>query len=272
MKKNIFLLVSIILLSACSTVPFTGRKQLRLLPASQMNAMALENYGSFLKVNKLSENKTQTALVKKVGYKLKNAVEKYLRDQEQQKIIEGFNWEFNLVQNPAINAWAMPGGKIVFYTGIMDVCKNEAGIAVVMSHEIAHIIAKHGNERMSQGLLTQLGGIGLNIALKEEPQKTRNLFLGAYGVGSQLGVMLPFSRKHEYEADKIGLIFMAMAGYNPEEAIVFWTRMSKLSGGKSQPEFLSTHPSHESRIQAMKESLVEAKTYQTKADDHDQWF
>ena len=272
MKKNAFLLISVILLSACSTVPFTGRKQLRLLPASQMNAMALENYGSFLKVNKLSENKTQTALVKKVGYKLKNAVEKYLRAQGQQKLIEGFNWEFNLVEDPAINAWAMPGGKIVFYTGIMPICRDETGIAVVMSHEIAHIIAKHGNERMSQGLLTQLGGIGLTIALKEEPEETRNLFLGAYGVGAQLGLMLPFSRKHEYEADKIGLIFMVMAGYQPEAAIDFWTRMSKMSGGKAQVEFLSTHPAHANRIQAMKESLVEAKTYQTKKNQDNEWF
>lgn len=266
MKKNIILLGLIILLSACSTVPFTGRKQLRFLPSSEINAMALTNYDAFLKENKLSTNQADIAQLKKVGNNIKTAVENYLEQQGQSKIVEGYEWEFNLIDSPTINAWAMPGGKIVFYSGIMDVCKNEAGIAVVMSHEIAHIIASHGNERMSQGLLTQLGGIGLSVALKEKPQETRNIFLAAYGVTSQLALMLPYSRTHEYEADKIGLIFMAMAGYNPEAAIDFWLRMEQMSNGNSTPEFLSTHPSHESRIQAMKNFLPEARAYNTKTD------
>lgn len=261
MKKSIFLLLLVILLTSCSTVLFTGRKQLQLLPASEMNAMALESYGTFLKENKLSTNVKDVALLNKVGNKIKFAVEKYLTQQGQQKIIEGYNWEFNLIESPTVNAWAMPGGKIVFYTGIMDVCKDETGIAVVMSHEIAHIIASHGNERMSQGLLTQLGGLGLSIALKEKPQETQNLFLGAYGVTTQLAVTLPYSRTHEYEADKIGLIFMAMAGYNPEAGIDFWVRMDAESKGQASPEFLSTHPTHKNRIQAMKDFLPEAKTY-----------
>lgn len=261
MKKSNFLLLLVILLTSCSIVPFTGRKQLQLLPASEMNAMALESYGAFLKENKLSTNAKDVALLNKVGNKIKIAVEEYLTQQGQQKIIEGYNWEFNLIESPTVNAWAMPGGKIVFYSGIMDVCRDEPGIAVVMSHEIAHIIASHGNERMSQGLLTQLGGLGLSIALKEKPEETRNLFLGAYGVTTQLGVMLPYSRTHEYEADKIGLIFMAMAGYNPEAGIDFWIRMDAQSKGQSSPEFLSTHPTHENRIQEMKDFLPEAKTY-----------
>jgi len=261
MKKNIILLGLIILLTACSTVPFTGRKQLRLLPSSEINAMALTNYDAFLKENKLSANQADIAQLKKVGNNIKTAVENYLEQQGQSKIVEGYEWEFNLIDSPTINAWAMPGGKIVFYSGIMDVCKDEAGIAVVMSHEIAHIIANHGNERMSQGMLTQLGGIGLAVALKEKPQETRNIFLAAYGVTSQLAVMLPYSRTHEYEADKIGLIFMAMAGYDPEAAIDFWLRMDQMSNGTSTPEFLSTHPSHESRIQAMKNFLPEARKY-----------
>lgn len=264
MKKIIFILAAVILLSACSTVPFTGRKQLKMLPASEMNAMALENYGNFLKENKLSTNQSQVALLRKVGNKVKNAVERYLIAQGQQKLIEGFEWEFNLVDSPTVNAWAMPGGKIVFYTGIMDICKDEEGIAVVMSHEIAHIIASHGNERMSQGLITQLGGLGLSIALKEKPQETRNLFLGAYGVTSQLAVMLPYSRTHEYEADKIGLIFMAMAGYNPEAGVDFWIRMNAQSNGQRPPEFLSTHPAPQNRIQAMKNFMPEAKKYANK--------
>lgn len=261
MNKNIIFLVSILYMASCSTVPFTGRKQLKLLPALQMNAMAVENYNTFLKENKLSSNKAETALLKKVGNNIKNSVEKYLASQGKQNILEGYNWEFNLIESPVVNAWAMPGGKIVFYTGIMNICKDETGIAVVMSHEIAHIIASHGNERMSQGMLTQLGGLALDIALKEKPQETRNIFLGAYGVGSQLAVILPFSRTHEMEADKIGLILMAMAGYDPGEAVNFWVRMENLGNGKTPPEFLSTHPSHENRINAIKEFLPEARKY-----------
>ncbi len=261
MKNKISLLLIVLLVNACSIVPLTGRKQLSLLPASQMNQMAIESYGSFLKSNPLSTNQNNTATLKKVGNKLKNSVIQYLTSQGQQNIVQGFNWEFNLVKSPKVNAWAMPGGKIVFYDGIMDICKNESGVAVVMSHEIAHIIARHGNERMSQGLLTQLGGVALTVALKEQPTKTQDLFMGAYGLGSQVGVLLPFSRKHELEADKIGLIFMAMAGYNPADAIDFWVRMDKLQQGQSPPEFLSTHPSHESRINAMKAFLPEALTY-----------
>ncbi len=261
MKRNILILFSIILLSACTTVPFTGRKQLKIMPAAEMNAMALENYGTFLKENKLSSNSSQVALLQKVGNKIKIAVEKYLAAQGQQKLIEGYNWEFNLVEDPSVNAWAMPGGKIVFYTGIMDVCKDETGIAVVMSHEIAHIIASHGNERMSQALFTQFGGVALDVLLKEKPQETKNIYMAAYGLGAQYGVMLPYSRTHEYEADKIGLIFMAMAGYDPAAAIDFWTRMSAQSKGQSPPEFLSTHPTPQNRIQAMKDFLPEAKTY-----------
>ncbi len=261
MKRNIFILISIVLLSACSTVPFTGRKQLKMLPASEMNAMALENYGTFLKENKLSTNQSQVALLQKVGNKIKTAVETYLIKQGQQKIIEGYNWEFNLVEDPSVNAWAMPGGKIVFYTGIMDVCKDETGIAVVMSHEIAHIIASHGNERMTQALATQFGGMTLDLLIKDKPQETKNIYMAAFGLGAQYGIMLPYSRTHEYEADKIGLIFMAMAGYNPEGAIDFWTRMSAQDKGQSPPEFLSTHPTPQNRIQAMKDFLPEAKTY-----------
>jgi len=217
-----------------------------------------------LKENKLSTNAKDIALLNKVGNKIKIAVEEYLTQQGQQKIIEGYNWQFNLIESPTVNAWAMPGGKIVFYSGIMDVCKDENGIAVVMSHEIAHIIANHGNERMSQGLLTQLGGLGLSIALKEKPQETQNLFLGAYGVTTQLAVTLPYSRTHEFEADKIGLIFMVMAGYNPEASIDFWVRMDAQSKGQTSLEFLSTHPTHKNRIQAMKDFLPEAKTYAKK--------
>ena len=263
MKKTIYFLAIIVLVS-CATVPFTGRKQFKLLRSSQMNAMAVQSYGEFLKTHKLSTNQQQTKMVKNVGNKMKIAVEKYLKDNGQLKIIEGFKWEFNLVDEDAVNAWAMPGGKVVFYSGIIPVCKNEEGIAVVMGHEIAHIIAKHGNERMTQGMIAQLGGMALDVALEQKPQETKNLFMAAYGIGAQVGVLLPYSRVHELEADKIGLIIMAIAGYNPGAAPVFWERMSAQSNHQSPPEFLSTHPSNERRIEEMKLFVPEAKKYAEK--------
>jgi predicted Zn-dependent protease len=162
-----------------------------------------------------------------------------------------------------VNAWCMPGGKVVVYTGILPVTKNENGLAVVMGHEIAHAIAEHGNERMSQELLRQAGGVALTVALKDNPEETRNLWLAAYGLGSEVGVMLPFSRLHESEADHLGLIFMAMAGYDPREAPDFWTRMAE-AGGQKPPEFLSTHPSDETRISSLNNWMPEALKYYNK--------
>jgi predicted Zn-dependent protease len=180
-----------------------------------------------------------------------------------EKRIKGFEWEFNLVDDKAVNAWAMPGGKIVVYKGILPITKNDTGMAVVMGHEIAHIVAKHGNERMSQQLVVQMGGMALDVAMKEKPEQTRAIFQQAYGVTTQVGVMLPYSRKHEYEADKLGLVFMAMAGYNPESAIKFWEKMMA-QGGAKPPEFLSTHPSDENRIAELKKYLPEAMKYYKK--------
>lgn len=174
--------------------------------------------------------------------------------------ISTFQWEFNLVKDATPNAWCMPGGKVVFYEGIMPVCMNEHGVAVVMGHEIAHAVARHGNERMSQGLITQLGGMALDVAIKEQPQQTQFIFLAAYGLGAQVGVMLPFSRKHEYEADRLGLIFLTMAGYNPEEAVKFWQRMSKM-GSSNVPEYLSTHPISDKRVEALKKIIPEMEQY-----------
>jgi predicted Zn-dependent protease len=226
-----------------------------------MNAMAFQQYDKFISSNKLSSNSRNVALLKKVGNKMRIAVEEYLSSINRSDITNGFNWEFNLVDDKSINAWAMPGGKVVFYSGIIPICKNETGIAVVMGHEIAHIIAGHGNERMSQGLIAKFGISMLDKALKEKPEKTRKLFLGAIGAGTQYGVLLPFSRTHEKEADRIGLIIMTMAGYDPHEAPIFWKRMSKLSNGKEPPEFLSTHPSNSSHIADLKAAIPEAMKY-----------
>jgi len=226
--------------------------------------MSFQQYSEFLKTNKVSTNAEQTALVKKVGQNIQHAVEKYFASKGMSGELKGYNWEFNLVDNNEANAWCMPGGKVVFYTGILPITKDEVGMAVVMGHEVAHAVAEHGNERMSQGLLTELGGVALSVALKDKPQQTQALWLTAYGLGSQVGVLLPYSRLHESEADKLGLIFMAMAGYDPATAPKFWERMATLSGGQAPPEFLSTHPSHETRIKDLEGWIPEANQYYKK--------
>ena len=258
-------LVAIILtINSCSTVPITGREQLSLIPSSQMMSASYAQYDTFLKSSKLSNNKSQTQMIKTVGKKIQKAVEQYFKQNNLSEHLEGYNWEFNLVQSNDVNAWCMPGGKVVFYTGILPICLDDKGVAVVMGHEIAHAIAEHGGERMSQGLITQFGGMGLMFALENKPKETQELWMTAFGVGSQLGVMLPFSRLHESEADHLGLIFMAMAGYNPNEAVAFWKRMAAQKGGSAPPEFLSTHPSDATRISDLEKLIPEAMKYYKK--------
>jgi len=248
----------------CSTVPITGRSQLSLISASEINALSFQQYDEFLKHNKLSTDAEKTNMVKRIGLNIKSAVETYFAQNNLSKELQGYAWEFNLVESPEVNAWCMPGGKVVVYTGILPVTQNETGLAVVMGHEIAHAIAQHGAERMSQGLLQQLGGVALSVALKDEPETTQNLFMTAYGLGSTIGVVLPYSRTHESEADRLGLIFMAMAGYDPNAAVDFWTRMSQSKEGASPPEFLSTHPSDKTRIADLKKHMPEALQYYKK--------
>lgn len=259
--KKIICLLAIFVFAACSTVPITGRKQMSLIPNTTLLPMSFNQYSQFLTTNAVSKNATQTKLVKDVGVRIQKAVESYMKENGLEKRLKGYNWEFNLVEDITPNAWAMPGGKVVFYTGILPITKDANGLAVVMGHEIAHAIAGHGNERMSQGLLTQAGQVGLAVYMKDKPVATQNMMMAAYGLGSQVGVTLPFSRMHESEADRLGLIFMAMAGYDINEAPKFWERMDKLSGGKTQPEFFSTHPSSSSRIAALKKHIPEAKKY-----------
>jgi predicted Zn-dependent protease len=226
-----------------------------------MNSMSFKSYGEFLTEHKLSTNAEQTQMVKRVGGRIQKAVEDYSAENGLEDQLAGYEWEFNLVDDPNVNAWAMPGGKVVVYTGLLPIAQGEAGLAVVMGHEIAHAFAKHGAERMSQGLLVQMGSVALSTALEDRPEQTKNLFMQSYGVGTQLGVLLPYSRVHESEADHLGLVFMAMAGYNPEEAPVFWERMAAEKKGAAPPEFLSTHPADETRIQNLKDLLPEAMTY-----------
>lgn len=262
-SKVTLLVVLLWIFQSCGTVPMTGRSQMAFLPESSMVEMSLTSYSQFLNENKVSVNRTQTDVVKRVGTRIAAAVEEYLKLNGFQDRIGDFKWEFNLVESEEVNAWCMPGGKVVFYTGILPLTQNDAGVAVVMGHEIAHAVARHGNERMSQQLLIQMGGVALSEAVKQKPQETQTLFLAAYGAGSQLGVILPYSRKHEYEADRMGMMFMAMAGYNPQEAPTFWARMSQL-GSSNTPEFLSTHPVSEKRIEALNGLIPEAMTYYKK--------
>lgn len=256
--------VSLLLLSACSTNPVTGRKQLTLIPAGEMLGMSFSQYDQFLKENKLSNDQQSTQMVKRIGQRIQKSVETYATEKGWANQLNGYKWEFNLVEDKQVNAWCMPGGKVVVYTGILPVTKDETGLAVVMGHEIAHAVAEHGNERMSQGLLANLGGAALQEAVKNKPEQTQALWMTAFGLGAQFGVLLPFSRSQESEADQMGLIFMAMAGYDPAQAVTFWERMAANKGGQAPPEFMSTHPSDETRIADIKKLLPEALKYYKK--------
>ena len=249
------------MLSACSRVLISNRRQLSLIPNSSMLQMSFDQYGQFLEENVISADVEKTAMVKRIGKNIQKAVEQYFIENNLGEELKNYGWEFNLVESNEINAWCMPGGKVVFYTGILPLTKDENGIAVIMGHEIAHAVAGHGNERMSQGLMAQLGGVALAVALSEKPEQTQQLWMSAFGAGTQLGVLLPFSRLHESEADHLGLIFMSMAGYNPNHAISFWRRMAEMKGGQAPPEFISTHPSDENRIAQIQKLLPEALKY-----------
>ena len=263
--RRVLMLHSILLvfLFSCQKNSITGRKQLLLLNESDIQKMALTEYRGFLKENPVvaAGSTRDQIMVAQVGQRIAQAVQSYLAAEGKADLLAGYNWEFNLVNKPDINAWCMPGGKVVVYAGILPVTQNEPALAAVMGHEIAHAIAKHGNERMSQGLLQQMGGMALSAAVSNKPTETRALFMGSYGVATTLGGILPFSRKHELEADRFGLIFAAMAGYDPREAEAFWKRMAAASGGKKPPEFLSTHPSDETRIAKVREYAQEAMKY-----------
>jgi len=259
--RMICLCGSLLLMSSCSQVAITGRKQLNLVPDMVMHSMSFQSYKEFLTLNQLSSNVQQTEEVKRVGRRIQGAVEQYCAKNDLSSRLKGYEWEFNLVEDANINAWCMPGGKVVINTGLMPMARTEAGLAVVMGHEIAHAIARHGAERMTQGLIVEMGGTALSKALAQRPEKTRNLFMRSYGVGTQYGILLPYSRVHEKEADHLGLIFMAMAGYDPHEAVSFWQRMSAAKTGGSPPELLSTHPADATRIRKIKELMPEAMKY-----------
>ena len=250
-------------LVACAKNPITGRNQARLVSEQELQAMATQQYRQFLSENRVvsASADRDAEMVRRVGQRVANAVTKFYRDKGLASSLEGYKWEFNLVQNNDANAWCMPGGKVVVYTGLLPITQNEAALAMVIGHEIAHATLLHGNERMSQGLLQQLGGVALSVAVSNRPAETQNLFMNAYGIGSQVGVLLPFSRKQELESDRFGMIWGAMAGYNPREAINLWKRMEKASTQQAPPEFLSTHPASGNRISQLEKYLPEALQY-----------
>lgn len=261
MKRILSLAFVIVLFVQCSTVPITGRKRVNFVSDAQVLPMSFKQYSGFLNQNaaKLESNTARANEIKTIGKRIATAVDKFMRANGMTAEANSYKWEFNLIDDKTVNAWCMPGGKVVFYTGILPICANTDGIAAVMGHEVAHAFAKHGQERMSSAQLQQLGGVA--VALGTQNSKQRNLWNMAYGVGSKLG-MLSFSRTHETEADQLGLVFMIMAGYKGEEAANVWVRMSQnaqKTGRKAPPEFLSTHPANQTRIATLRNYLPTAK-------------
>ena len=258
MKKIISLTLVLLFVISCSTVPITGRKRINIVKDAQILPASFAQYEGFLKENKISSDLKMTNEVQSVGLRISKAVDKFMRANSMTTEADSYRWEFNLIDDPTVNAWCMPGGKVVFYQGILPICANTDGVAAVMGHEVAHAFAKHGQERMTSAYGQQLGGIAVAIGTNNKDPKAQQLWNTIYGVGSQIG-MLAYSRTHETEADKLGMVFMIMAGYKPQEAVNVWIRMSqRASSGNAPPEFLSTHPSNETRIANLKAYLPTA--------------
>ncbi len=258
------LAVAALLLTSCGSVPITGRKQLNLVSDSEVLQSSLTSYASFMKTAQVSTQKTQSEQVTRVGKRIAAATEAYLKAVGLESEIQNFAWEFNLVKSDELNAWCMPGGKIVVYEGIMKIIGSDDELAVVLGHEVAHAVAKHANERMSQQVAAQMGANVLGAVVSGQSYQTQAMAQQIYGLGAQYGVMQPFSRKHESEADEMGLVLMTIAGYNPDVAITFWQKMNA-AGQSSVPEFLSSHPSHETRIADIQKKLPGIKQkYQAK--------
>ena len=251
----------VLMFQGCAEVPITQRKGLHLVSETELLSMSFQQYDDVLKKSKLSNETPKVEMVRRVGIRIAKSAETFLTETGQQDKIKNYKWEFNLIEeDKTVNAWVMPGGKAAVYTGILPFTQNETGLAVVLGHEVAHALADHGNERMSEALVANTGGMALSVALSQRPQQTQQLFMKVYGVGANVGFLLPYSRLHESEADRIGLTLMARAGYDPREAIAFWQRMSKQEGQRP-PQLLSTHPAPETRVADIKKYLPEALPY-----------
>jgi predicted Zn-dependent protease len=266
MNKRLITLTAALALTfaACSTNPFTGKSNLSLVSNSEIFPTAFAQYDQFLKENKVITGTKEATMVTAVGQKIKAAAEKYLASIGQSEYLKGYAWEYHLVQSNEVNAWCMPGGKIVVYSGILPITKDESGLATVLGHEVAHALLNHGAQRMSTEMLAQLGAQGVAVATSGKTESTQQIFQQAYGLGAQYGAIMPFGRSQESEADKVGLTLMAIAGYNPDNALAFWQRMSANSGGSATPEFLSTHPSDATRISSITKEIPTAKANATK--------
>lgn len=257
--KKILAVVFIMIVVCCATNPITGKKSFNINSNSSLFPAAFQQYASFLRENKVVVGTADAKRVENIGIKIKTAAEQYVKSIGHPEYLQDYRWEYKLVDDPAVNAWCMPGGKIVVYTGILAVTLNDAGLATVMGHEVSHALANHGAQRMSAAQLQQGGALILGVAMGNQSPEKQQMWQQYYGLGTQFGAMLPFSRSHETEADKIGVMLMAIAGYNPDESIKFWGRMSQKSNGQAPPEFMSTHPSDATRISNLQSFISDAK-------------
>jgi predicted Zn-dependent protease len=255
-------LTALVCAAACAEVPITHRRSLHLVPDSELLTLSYQQYNQVLHQSRLSTDTVNVQLVRRVGSRIARSAETFLKEAGQGGTIQNYTWQFNLIDDEkTANAWVMPGGRAAVYSGILRYTQDETGLAVVLGHEVGHAIAGHGNERMSDGLVAELGGMALAVALSRSPQATRNLFMTAYGAGAGVGFLLPYSRLEESEADRIGLVLMARAGYDPRQAVPFWERMKRQEGHSSPPELLSTHPAPETRIEDIQKHMPEALRY-----------
>jgi len=257
LKKGILSIGVLLLFISCATNPFTGKKTMAFVSNDQLFPSAFQQYDQFLSENNVVKGTADAEMIKRVGQRIAVAAERWLNANGYEGYLDDYKWEYNLVDDETVNAWCMPGGKIVFYTGILPIAQNETGVAAIMGHEVSHALANHGQQRMSAAYIQQGLAVAGNVAIKDE--QTRNIFNQSYGIGSNVLGMLPFSRSHETQADEIGQILMAIAGYNPDEAAELWKRMKANSGGNTPPEFLSTHPSSDSRIEELTKNAAKAK-------------
>ncbi|WP_299364196.1 M48 family metallopeptidase [Winogradskyella sp.] len=259
LKKGILALGIIAIIISCATNPFTGKKTMALVSNAQLFPSSFAQYNQVLSESKVVTGTKDAEMITRVGQRIAVAAERWLNANGHQGYLDDYKWEYKLIESEQVNAWCMPGGKIAFYTGILPIAQNETGIAAIMGHEVAHALANHGQQRMSSGILQQAGGIAVAVATGNESPEKQQMWMQAYGIGTSVGFALPFSRSHETEADKIGTYLMAIAGYNPDEAAELWKRMKANSGGQAPPEFLSTHPSNDSRIANLLELAPKAK-------------
>lgn len=260
LKKVISILGIVAIVVSCATNPFTGKKTMAFVSNDQLFPSSFAQYNQVLTESKVVTGTKDAEMITRVGQRIAVAAERWLNSNGYQGYLDDYKWEYKLIESEQVNAWCMPGGKIAFYTGILPIAQNETGVAAIMGHEVAHALANHGQQRMSSGMLQQLGGVGVAIATGNESPEKQQMWMQAYGLASNVGGMLPFSRAHETEADKIGIYLMAIAGYNPDEAAELWKRMKAKSGGQAPPEFMSTHPSNDSRIANLQELAPKAKS------------